>query len=83
MHTRRQPRHLSGVLIGSELAYLAGAEHRDRRLLLAADAGLAPWYVRACEALAIDDRLTVVEAADAARLSALGQVAIWRRIQGV
>jgi 2-dehydro-3-deoxygalactonokinase len=72
--------YLSGLLIGAELSYLAGAEHRETPLILCAGAAVATQYAAACEALGLAGRLTLVPPADVERLSALGQCCLLRRL---
>jgi 2-dehydro-3-deoxygalactonokinase len=64
---------LSGVLIGSELAYLLQSEWSNWPVLLAAAAPLQRPYRLAFEALGLSDRLTSISPHDVERLSALGQ----------
>jgi 2-dehydro-3-deoxygalactonokinase len=72
--------YLSGVLIGSELAYLRQAECSTQRLLLCAAAPLDEYYATALDVLGLSERLTVVEARDLERLSALGQAVLLRKL---
>ena len=71
---------LSGILIGSELAYLAGDEAENTPIVLGAGPTLAPFYTAALECLGLTPRLTVIAAADVERLSALGQACLARRL---
>lgn len=64
---------LSGVLIGSELAYLLQAEWSDRPILLGAAGALQSPYCLAFETLGLRERLTSIPPSDVERLSALGQ----------
>jgi 2-dehydro-3-deoxygalactonokinase len=67
---------LSGVLIGSELAYLKQAESSTTSLVLCAAAPLAAAYATALESLKLAGRLTVLAADDFERIMALGQAII-------
>ncbi len=70
---------LSGVLIGGELAYLAGAD-RDAPIVLAAAASLAAPYEAGIAALGLAARTVVIPPDDVARLSAPGQALLLRQI---
>jgi 2-dehydro-3-deoxygalactonokinase len=67
---------LSGVLIGSELAYLIEAEFSTTALVLCAAAPLAAAYATALESLKLAGRLTVLAADDFERITALGQAMV-------
>jgi 2-dehydro-3-deoxygalactonokinase len=67
---------LSGILIGSELAYLIGPEFSGYPLLLCAAPPLAACYATALSALGIAERLAVVSGSDFQRLTALGQAVV-------
>jgi 2-dehydro-3-deoxygalactonokinase len=78
---------LSGVLIGSELAYLQPDAHEKPRgrpavLVLCAPAALRAYYGAALTRLGSSDRLIVVSASDVDRLSALGQAVLIERAAG-
>ena len=64
---------LSGVLIGSELAFLLHDDWREQPILLAAAEAIERPYRLAFEKLGLSDRLTSISAHDVERLSALGQ----------
>jgi 2-dehydro-3-deoxygalactonokinase len=71
---------LSGLLVASELSYLAGEAWSGMPLVLCAAEPLAGAYAEACEVLGLRDRLTTIDPTDVARLSALGQACLLRRI---
>ncbi len=64
--------YFSGVLVGSELSYLAGEAWRTMPIVLCASAPLSNAYTEACNVLGLAERITVVSSAETARLSALG-----------
>ncbi|MEX0677861.1 MAG: 2-dehydro-3-deoxygalactonokinase [Pirellulales bacterium] len=73
---------LSGVLLGSELAYLSGARSAGLPLVLCATAPLEAPYRAALDELGLTERLTLVPPADVELLSARGQAVLWRNVAG-
>ncbi len=71
---------LSGLLIGSELAYLRDAEFSSQRLLLCAAASLAEYYATALATLGLSKSLTIIEPHHLDRLSALGHAVLLRKL---
>ncbi len=71
---------LSGVLIGSELAYLKQPRPLTTPLVLCAAAPLATAYATALETLELAQRLTVIAADDFERITALGQAVVLARL---
>ena len=71
---------LSGVLVGSELSYLAGEAWRIVPIVLCAAEPLANVYTKACDVLGLAERMTVISPAETARLSALGQRCLLRQV---
>jgi 2-keto-3-deoxy-galactonokinase len=74
---------LSGLLLGSELAYLSEARSGGFPLVLCATASLAAQYREALQELSLAARLTVVEPLEVELLSARGQVVLWRKLGGI
>jgi len=70
---------LSGVLIGSELAYLLKPEFEDLPILICAASRLRELYAETLDVLGLSARTTVIQAEDAERVSALGQACFLRR----
>jgi 2-dehydro-3-deoxygalactonokinase len=73
---------LSGLLLGSELAYLSDAPLGDVPLALCATAPIDAHYRAALEELGLKDRLTVIPPHEVALLSARGQALLWRNLGG-
>lgn len=71
---------LSGVLIGSELAYLATQRPPCDPLLLGAPPALSAAYCLAIETLGLRDRSSILSSSDQALLSARGQAVFLRQI---
>ena len=69
---------LSGILVGSELAYLKGNALAAVPIVLCAAAPLDAIYRTALDALGLSGQLHVVSADDVDRLSTLGQAALVR-----
>jgi 2-keto-3-deoxy-galactonokinase len=70
---------LSGLLIGAELVGLTSSSE-DQPVVLAAGPAMVEAYARALGALGLSNRTVVVPAEDVARLSALGQAVLLRRV---
>ncbi len=71
---------LSGVLIGSELAYLRDPEFDKLPILVCAASRLRRLYAEALDALGLSARTTVIQPEDAERVSALGQAHFLRHL---
>ena len=71
---------LSGVLIGSELAYLRDPEFNGLPILVCAASRLRRLYAEALDALGLSARATVIPPEDAERVSALGQARFLRHL---
>jgi 2-keto-3-deoxy-galactonokinase len=69
---------LVGVLVGSELSYLASDDAEELPLVLCGTAALETPYRLALDELHLADRLLVVPAAEVELLSARGQAALGR-----
>jgi 2-dehydro-3-deoxygalactonokinase len=74
---------LSGVLIGSELAYLTQPRWDELPLVLCASGPLATPYRDAIDELRLAARLVVIPPEDLELLSARGQAVVWRNLGGV
>lgn len=74
---------LSGVLVGSELAYLQHGQFTGRPILLCAAPPLDDLYGAAFDALGLSQPRIVVAPEDVERLSALGQAVLLRNLQGL
>jgi 2-dehydro-3-deoxygalactonokinase len=75
--------YLSGVLIGSELAYVTDQVPGGWPLVLSAAPALSSAYCEALSALGLEDRLHVVSPEDGARLSPQGQSVLLRRLDWI
>lgn len=71
---------LSGVLLGSELAYLLDSRFGDVPLLLCATNPLETHYLVALDELGLGGRLTPISPGKVELLSARGQAVLWQRL---
>jgi 2-dehydro-3-deoxygalactonokinase len=72
---------LSGVLVGSELAYLADTSLADVPLVLCATSPLDAHYCTALDELGLSGRLMVIPADEVDRLSTRGQAVLGQRLR--
>jgi 2-dehydro-3-deoxygalactonokinase len=72
--------YLSGILIGGELAELAGGAESASPIAICASGPLGQAYAQAARVLGLADRLQPISDADVGRLASLGQVCVARRL---
>ena len=73
---------LSGVLLGSELAYLLDDRFGGLQLVLCATVPLEAHYRAALDELGLTERLTVISAHEVELLSSRAQAVLWRHLGG-
>lgn len=70
--------YLSGLLIGSELAYLVKGEQIKNKIVIGASNQLASYYKQALKVIGLEAVSRVIESAQFEKATAMGQLAVYK-----
>ena len=70
--------YLSGLLIGSELAYLVGSGKEKNKIIIGASNQLATYYKQAIKVIGLEAESIIIELAQFEKATSIGQLAVYK-----